>query len=149
MLARLKGMLHPRRTLVLLVVFLAGVTTASATWHLPGAGAGAAKASIDFHAPSVTGSTIAPQGATAAAGVAMASHGTVGWVRRSGSYTVYANAADAGSPASGVATVTANVSNLTPGTTSLSLPTCTSSCSVGGVAYGFKSAATTAGSAIV
>jgi uncharacterized protein (TIGR03382 family) len=36
MLARLKGMLHPRRSLVLLVVFLAGVTTASATWHLPG-----------------------------------------------------------------------------------------------------------------
>jgi hypothetical protein len=255
MLARLKGMLHPRRSLVLLVVFLAGVTTASATWHLPGDGAGAAKASIDFHAPSVTGSTIAPQGATAAGGaikpgaafvvyanvvdpgvsgiawvrtnvsaldagstsvslspcttgctigattyawstapltadaglaqgtlsygvwsqdnahnlgttvnysaivdstsptvsaavVAMASPATVGWVRRSGSYTVYANASDAGSPASGIAKVTANVSSLTPGTTALSLPACTSSCSVGGVTYGYKSAATTAGSAI-
>jgi len=255
MLARLKGMLHPRRSLVLLVVFLAGVTTASATWHLPGAGAGAARASIDFHAPSVTGSTIAPQGATAAGGavkpgaafvvyanvvdpgvsgiawvrtnvsalkagstsvslshcvtgctigattygwstapltadagpaqgtlsygvwsqdnannlgttvnypaivdstapsvtaavVAMASPATVGWVRRSGSYTVYANAADAGSPASGIAAVTANVSSLTPGTTSLSLPACTSSCSIGGVTYGYKSAATTAGAAI-
>jgi len=255
MLARLKGMLHPRRSLVLLVVFLAGVTTASATWHLPGAGAGAASASIDFHAPSVTGSTIAPQGATAAGGavkpgaafvvyanvvdpgvsgiawvrtnvsalkagstsvslsrcvtgctigattygwstapltadaglaqgtlsygvwsrdnannlgttvnypaivdstapsvtaavVAMASPATVGWVRRSGSYTVYANASDAGSPPSGIAAVTANVSSLTPGTTSLSLPACTSSCSIGGVTYGYKSAATTAGSAI-
>src|SRR5436190_4479212 len=255
MLARLKGMLHPRRTLVLLVVFLAGVTTASATWYLPGAGAGAAKASIDFHAPSVTGSTIAPQGATAAGGaikpgatfvvyanvvdpgvsgiawvrtnvsalasgstsvslspcttgctigaktyawstapltadaglaqgtlsygvwsqdnagnlgttvnytatvdstspsisaavVAMASPATVGWVRRSGSYTVYANATDAGSPASGIATVTANVSSLTPGTTSLALPACTSACSVGGVTYGYKSAVTVAGSAI-
>ena len=255
MLARLKGLLHPRRSLVLLVVFLAGVTTASATWHLPGGGAGAAKASIDFHAPSVTGSTIAPQGATAAGGaikpgaafvvyanvvdpgvsgiawvrtnvsalkagstsvslspcttgctigattyawstapltadaglaqgtlsygvwsqdnahnlgttanysaivdstsptvsaavVAMASPATVGWVRRSGSYTVYANASDAGSPASGIATVTANVSSLTPGTTALSLPACTSSCSVGGVSYGYKSVATTAGSAI-
>src|SRR5690242_18306060 len=255
MLARLKGMLHPRRSLVLLVVFLAGVTTASATWHLPGDGAGAAKASIDFHAPSVTGSTIAPQGATAAGGaikpgaafvvyanvvdpgvsgiawvrtnvsalsagstsvslspcttgctigattyawstapltadaglaqgtlsygvwsqdnahnlgttvnysaivdstsptvsaavVAMASPAAVGWVRRSGSYTVYANVSDAGSPASGIAKVTANVSTLTPGTTALSLPACTSSCSVGGVTYGYKSAATTAGSAI-
>jgi len=255
MLARLKGMLHPRRSLVLLVVFLAGVTTASATWHLPGDGAGAAKASIDFHAPSVTGSTIAPQGATAAGGaikpgaafvvyanvvdpgvsgiawvrtnvsalsagstsvslspcttgctigattyawstapltadaglaqgtlsygvwsqdnahnlgttvnysaivdstsptvsaavVAMASPATVGWVRRSGSYTVYANVSDAGSPASGIAKVTANVSTLTPGTTALSLAACTSSCSVGGVTYGYKSAATTAGSAI-
>ena len=255
MLARLKGMLHPRRSLVLLVVFLAGVTTASATWHLPGDGAGAAKASIDFHAPSVTGSTIAPQGATAAGGaikpgaafvvyanvvdpgvsgiawvrtnvsalsagstsvslspcttgctigattyawstapltadaglaqgtlsygvwsqdnahnlgttvnysaivdstsptvsaavVAMASPATVGWVRRSGSYTVYANVSDAGSPASGIAKVTANVSTLTPGTTALSLAACTSSCSVGGVTYGYKSAATTAGSAV-
>jgi hypothetical protein len=255
MFARLKGMLHPRRSLVLLVVFLAGVTTASATWHLPGAGAGAARASIDFHAPSVTGSTIAPQGVTAAGGaikpgatfviyanvvdpgvsgvawvrtnvsalksgstsvslspcttgctiggtaygwstaplaadagltqgtrsygvwsqdnagnlgttvnysalvdstnpsvtaavVAMASPATVGWVRRNGSYTVYANATDAGSPASGIATVTANVSSLTPGTTSLSLPACTSSCSIGGVTYAYKSAATTAGSAI-
>jgi len=255
MLARLRGPLHPRRSLVLLAVFLVGVTTASATWHLPGAGAGAARASIDFHAPSITGATIAPQGASAAGGavspgaafivyanvvdpgvsgvawvrtnvsslrsgstwvslsrcttgctigsttygwstapliadaglaqgtlsygvwsqdnaanlgatvtyaaivdstspsvtaaaVAMASPATVGWVRRSGTYTVYANAADAGSPASGIAAVTANVSGLTPGTTSLALPACTSACSVGGVTYGFKSAATVAGSAI-
>ena len=255
MLALLRGMLHPRRSLVLLAVFLVGVTTASATWHLPGAGAGTARASTDFHAPGVTGATIAPQGATAAGGaikpgatfviyanvvdpgvsgvawvrtnvsalqagatsvslspcttgctigattygwstapltadvgltqgtrsygvwgqdnagnlgttvnysaivdstspsvtaavVAMAAPATVGWVRRSGSYTVYANASDAGSPASGIATVTANVSGLTPGTTSLSLPTCTSSCSVGGVTYGYKSVATAAGSAI-
>jgi hypothetical protein len=255
MLARLRGLLHPRRSLVLLAVFLVGVTTASATWHLPGAGAGAARASIDFHAPSITGATIAPQGASAAGGairpgaafivyanvvdpgvsgvawvrtnvsslrsgstsvslsrcttgctigattygwstapltadaglaqgtlsygvwsqdnaanlgttvtypaivdstgpsvtaavVAMASPATVGWVRRSGTYTVYANAADAGSPASGIAAVTANVSGLTPGTTSLALPACTSACSVGGVTYGFKSAATAAGPAI-
>ncbi len=253
MLARLRGLLHPRRGLLLLAVFLAGVTTASATWDLPGAGAGAAVASTDFHAPSVTGATIAPQGATAAGGairpgaafvvyanvvdpggsgvawvqadpsslasgatsvplkpctctigakaygwssapltadaglvqgsqsygiwgqdnvgnlgtpvsyaatvdstspsvtaaaVAMASPATVGWVHRSGSYTVYANAADAGSPASGIATVTADVSGLTPGATSLALPACTSSCTVGGVRYAYKSAAATAGPAI-
>jgi hypothetical protein len=255
MLARLRGLLHPRRSLVLLAVFLVGVTTASATWHLPGAGAGAARASTDFHAPSVTGSTIARQGSSAAGGavkpgaafvvyanvvdpgvsgvawvrtnvsslkagstsvslspcttgctigsttygwstapltadaglaqgtssygvwsqdnannlgttvnysaivdstspsvtaavVAMASPATAGWVRRSGTYTVYANATDAGSPASGIASVTANVSSLTPGTTSLALPACTSACSVGGVTYGFKSAATGAGPAI-
>ena len=255
MLALLRGMLHPRRSLVLLAVFLVGVTTASATWHLPGAGAGTARASTDFHAPSVTGATIAPQGATAAGGaikpgatfviyanvvdpgvsgvawvrtnvsalqagatsvslspcttsctiggttygwstapltadaglvqgtrsygvwsqdnannlgttvnysaivdstspsvttavVAMASPATAGWVHRSGAYTVYANATDSGSPASGIATVTANVAGLTPGTTSLALPACTSACTVGGVAYGFKSAATVAGPAI-
>src|SRR6478672_5863585 len=253
--ARLKGMLHPRRSLVLLAVFLAGVTTASATWNLPGAGAGAARASTDFHAPIITGATLAPQGSTVAGGaikpgatfvvyanvvdpgvsgiawvrtdvsslnsgstsvslspcssgctiggttygwstaplvadagltqgtrsygvwsqdnagnlgttvnysaivdstnpsvtaavVAMASPATVGWVRRNGSYNVYANATDAGSPASGIASVTANVSSLTPGTTALSLPACTSSCTVGGVTYAYKSAATTAGSAI-
>jgi large repetitive protein len=256
MLARLKGLLQPRRSLVLLALFLVGVTTASAAWHLPGAGAGAARASTDFHAPSVTGATIVPQGATAAGGaikpgatfviyanvvdpgvsgvawvrtnvsalqtgatsvslspcttsctigsttygwstapltadaglaqgtrsygvwsqdnannlgttvnysaivdstspsvtaavVAMASPATVGWVHRSGSYTIYASATDSGSPASGIATVTANVAGLTPGTTSLALPACTSACSVGGVSYGFKSAATVAGSAIV
>jgi hypothetical protein len=255
MLARLKGMLHPRRSLVLLAVLLAGVTTASATWSLPGAGAGAATASTDFHAPIVTGATIAPQGASAAGGaiqpgatfvvyanvvdpgvsgiawvrtdvsslksgstsvplspcttgctiggttygwstapvvadaglaqgtrtygvwgqdnagnmgmtasysatvdstnpsvtaavVAMASPATVGWVRRSGSYTVYAKATDAGSPASGIATVTANVSSLTPGTTTLALPKCVTACSIGGVSYTYKSAAATAGSAL-
>jgi hypothetical protein len=255
MLARLRGLLHPRRGLVLLAVFLAGVTTASATWDLSGDGAGAATASTDFHAPTVTGATIAPQGATAAGGaiqpgaafvvyanvvdpggsgvawvhadasavasgassvsltpcvtgctvgtmtygwssapiaadaglsqgtqlygiwardnvgnlgtsvtytatvdssaptvtaavVAMASPASVGWVHRSGTYTVYANATDAGSPASGVATVTADVSGLTPGATSLSLPACASSCSVGGVRYSYKSAATAAGPAI-
>jgi hypothetical protein len=253
MLARLRGLLHPRRGLLLLAVFLAGVTTASATWDLPGAGAGSAVASTDFHAPSVTGAMIAPQGATAAGGairpgaafvvyanvvdpggsgvawvqadvsslapgatavpltpctctigakaygwssapltadaglvqgsqsygiwgqdnvgnlgtpvsyaatvdstspsvtaaaVAMASPATVGWVHRSGSYTVYANAADAGSPASGIATVTADVLGLTPGATSLALPACTTSCTVGGVRYAYKSAAATAGPAI-
>src|SRR6185312_11008207 len=211
MLARLKGLLHPRRSLVLLAVFLAGVTTASATWHLPGGGAGAAKASIDFHAPSVTGSTIAPQGATAAGGaikpgaafvvyanVVDPGVSGIAWVRtnvsalKAGSTSVSLSrcttgctigattygwstaplTADAGLaqgtvsygvwsqdnannlgttvnyPASGIATVTANVSSLTPGTTSLPLPACTSSCSVGGVTYGYKSAATTAGSAI-
>ncbi len=255
MLALVRGLLHPRRSLVLLAVFLVGVTTASATWHLPGAGAGAAMASIDFHAPNITGATIAPQGATAAGGaiqpgatfvlyanvvdpgvsgvdwvradvsslapgagstalapcttgctiagktyawstapiaaaaglaegtasygvwsqdnagnlgttvtytatvdssrpsvtaavVAMASPATVGWVHRSGSYTVYANATDAGSPASGIATVTADVSSLTPGTTALALPRCVSACSVGGVSYAYKSAAAVAGSAI-
>jgi hypothetical protein len=255
MLARPRGLLHPRRGLVLLAVFLAGVTTASATWDLSGAGAGAATASTDFHAPNVTGATIAPQGATAAGGavhpgatfvvyanvvdpggsgvdwvradvsalapgsssvsltpcvtgctigtttyawssapitadaglsqgtqpygiwaqdnvgnlgtaatstatvdatapavtaavVAMAAPASVGWVHRSGSYTVYANAADAGSPASGLAAVSADVSSLTPGTTSLALPACTSSCSVGGVRYSYKSAATPAGPAV-
>ena len=72
----------------------------------------------------------------------------MGWVRRSGTYNVYAKATDAGSPASGLATVIANVSSLTPGTTALVLPTCSSNCTVGGVTYTYKSAAVTAGLSI-
>jgi hypothetical protein len=92
---------------------------------------------VDSTAPSVTAVT-----------VAMASPATAGWVRRSASYVVYAKASDAGSPASGIATVTADVSSLTAGQTALALPKCTSSCTVGGVTYGYKSASVTAGSAL-
>jgi hypothetical protein len=82
--------------------------------------------------------------ASAAVVVASATSG-VGYVRQGGTYVVYASASDAGSPASGIATVTADVSALNAGVTALSLPKCTSSCSVGGVTYGYKSAVTTAG----
>jgi hypothetical protein len=86
--------------------------------------------------------------AVSVAVVAMASPATVGWVNRSGTYAVYAKAADAGSPASGLATVIANVSSLTPGTTALALTTCSSNCTVGGVTYTYKSASVTAGASI-
>jgi len=253
--ARLQGLLRLRRGVVVAAVLLVGATTASASWHLPGDGAGVARASIDFHAPSVTAATIAPPGASAAGGavraggqfvlyakvsdpgvsgvawvradlstlqsgatsvslspcasgctiggttygwssapmtadaglaqgsrsygvwsqdnagnlgttasysaivdstspsvtaavVAMAAPATTGWGHRSGTYVVYAKASDAGVPASGIATVTADVSSLTPGQTALALPACTSSCTVGGVTYGYKSASVTAGPAI-
>src|SRR6185437_10841854 len=132
MLARLKGMLHPRRSLVLLVVFLAGVTTASATWHLPGAGAGAATASIDFHAPSVTASTIAPQGATAAGGA----------LKPGTAFVVYANVVDPG--VSGIAWVRTNVSALKPGSTSVALSPCMTGCTIGATTYGWSTAPLTA-----
>ena len=86
---------------------------------------------------------------TVSAGVIVASATSgVGYVRQGGTYLVYASASDAGSPASGVATVTADVSTLNAGVTALSLPKCTSSCTIGGVTYGFKSAVTTAGSPV-
>jgi len=83
--------------------------------------------------------------ASAAVVVASATSG-VGYVRQGGTYVVYASASDAGNPASGIATVTADVSAVNAGVTALSLPKCTSSCSVGGVTYGYKSAVTAAGS---
>jgi Bacterial Ig-like domain (group 3) len=86
---------------------------------------------------------------TVSAGVIVASATSgVGYVRQGGTYVVYANASDAGSPASGIATVTADVSALNAGVTALALPACTSSCSIGGTTYGFKSAVTTAGSPV-
>ena len=86
---------------------------------------------------------------TVSAGVIVASATSgVGYVRQGGTYVVYASATDGGSPASGIATVTADVSTLNAGVTALALPACTSSCTVGGTTYGFKSAVTTAGSPV-
>ncbi|HEV7362579.1 MAG TPA: Ig-like domain-containing protein [Mycobacterium sp.] len=87
-------------------------------------------ATVDNTAPTVTAAAIA----------ASPSNGA-GWLHQGGNYIVYANAADTGGA---VATVTANVNSVTPGTTSLSLPKCTTSCTAGGVTYGFKSAVTVA-----
>jgi large repetitive protein len=251
MLARLRGMPRTRGGLLVVAFLLAGVTTASASWHLPGGGVGVAHASTDFHAPVVTAATVAPLGVTAAGGaiapgsqfvvyanvvdvgvsgvawvranvanlktgatavalspcasgctvggttygwstaaqtanaglaqgtqtygiwgqdnagntgtpashsvivdstkptisaavVAMAAPATVGWVRSSGTYAVYANATDGGSPASGIATLLANVSTITSGQTAVALTTCTVSCTAGGVTYAYKSASLTA-----
>jgi hypothetical protein len=79
-----------------------------------------------------------------AAVVAAATPATAGWVHSAGGYAVYAKATDGGSPASGIATLTANVSTITSGQTAVALPTCTTSCTVGGVTYTYKSASLTA-----
>ncbi len=248
-------MVRPRHGLLVVAAILAATTTASASWHLPGAGAGLAQASDDFHAPVVTAAAIAPEGATASAGaaapggrfivyanvvdvgvsgvdwvqasvsnleagatavplspcsfgctvagttygwssavqtadaglaqgtqtfgvwaqdkagnlgttvtrsvkidgtdptvsgvaVAMASPAAAGNVHASGTYYVYAKATDGGSPASGIAAVTADVSTVTPGQTALALPACAAACTVGRVTYSYKSAAVSAGAAI-
>ena len=87
-------------------------------------------ATVDNTAPTITAGVIA----------ASPSNGA-GWLHQGGNYVVYANAADTGGT---VATVTADVSSVTPGTTALSLPKCTTGCTAGGVTYGFKSAVTAA-----
>ena len=85
---------------------------------------------IDRTAPSVTAAAIA---ATTGASPA-------GFVRQGGGYAVYADASDA----NGVMSVTADVSSVTTAQTSVSLATCSSSCTVGGHTYLYKSAALTA-----
>ncbi len=65
-----------------------------------------------------------------------------GKIKQAGSYFVYAQVTDGGNPASGVATVTANVSSLTTGATAAALAS--GSFSVNGVSYNYRSASQTA-----
>jgi predicted ribosomally synthesized peptide with SipW-like signal peptide len=70
------------------------------------------------------------------------SAGIGGFVAQGKTYRVYANVSDSGNPASGVSTVTANVSNVTSGQTSASLSS--GSFTVGGTSYGYRSNSLTA-----
>ena len=65
-----------------------------------------------------------------------------GAIRPSASFYVYANVSDNGAGASGVGTVTADVSTIKAGSTAVALAA--GSYSVGGVSYGWRSAALTA-----
>jgi hypothetical protein len=92
-------------------------------------------AATDFRAPTASASVI---GKTAG--------GTVGQIKKSGTYYVYANVSDTGNPASGVSTATANVSSITSGSTAVALAA--GSFTAGGVSYNRRSASITAGSTL-
>lgn len=91
-------------------------------------------AAADFRAPTVTVSAIGKsQG------------GATGFVKKAGTYFVYANVSDSGNPASGVESVTANLTSLAgAGTVALS----PGSFSAGGQSYNYRSALQTAGSSL-
>jgi len=92
-------------------------------------------ADADFLAPSASASVIAKtQG------------GVAGYVKKSGTYYVYANVSDSGNPASGIASVKADVSAITSGQTAVSLVA--GSYSVGGASYNYRSAQLTASSTL-
>ena len=94
-------------------------------------------AAADFLAPTVSASTIGKsQG------------GLDGTIRPGGTYYVYANVSDSGNPASGTASVKANVSSITSGQTAAALSTSGGPYTVDGVSYNYRSAQLTAGSAI-
>jgi hypothetical protein len=94
-------------------------------------------AATDFVAPTVSASTIGKsQG------------GLDGTIRPGGTYYVYASVSDSGSPASGVASVKANISAITPDQTAASLSTSGGPFTVDGVSYGYRSPQLTAGSSI-
>ncbi len=92
-------------------------------------------AATDFLAPTASASIV---GKTAG--------GIVGQIKKGGTYYVYANVGDSGSPASGVSKVTANVSSITSGSTAVALSA--GSFTAGGVSYGYRSASLTAGSSL-
>jgi hypothetical protein len=72
--------------------------------------------------------------------------GVAGFIHQGGAYRVYANVSDTGNPASGVDSVTADVSTVTAGSTAVALAP--GSFSAGGVSYGFRSAQLTAGAGL-
>jgi hypothetical protein len=84
-----------------------------------------------------------------AAVIAKTAGGTPGFVRQGGMYYIYANATDTGSTASGVSTVTANVTNVTTGSTAVPLSTAGGPFTIGGVTYGYRSASITASNPVV
>jgi len=87
----------------------------------------------DWTAPSAEASVIAPT-----------SGGTPGYLKSAKpTYYVYARVSDSGAPASGIASVKANVNNLTSGQTAVTLTA--GSYTVGGVSYNYRSASLTAG----
>jgi hypothetical protein len=92
-------------------------------------------AATDFLAPTASASVI---GKTAG--------GINGQIKKGATYYVYGNVSDTGNPASGVSTVTANVSSLTAGSTAVALSA--GSFTSGGVSYGYRSAALTSGSSL-
>jgi hypothetical protein len=85
----------------------------------------------DWLAPTASASAIGRSGAY-----------FTGFIKQGATYYVYANVADTGSPASGIASVTANVSTIKSGSTAVALTS--GIYAAGGTAYNYRSAALTA-----
>jgi hypothetical protein len=92
-------------------------------------------AASDFRAPTAS-----------AAAIGKTAGGATGYIKKGGTYYVYANVSDSGNPASGVATVTANVETITAGSTAVALAA--GSFTAGGATYNRRSASLTAGAGL-
>lgn len=111
---------------------------------------------VGFSAASFTDSSQNPQTVSAvadflapsagASAIGKTQGGAVGYVKASGTYYVYANVTESGNPASGVASVKADVSAITSGQTAVSLSA--GSFTAGGVSYNHRSAQLTASSTL-
>jgi hypothetical protein len=120
---------------VVLVVFLALVGAAASAWGAftdqAASSGNQITAAPDFVAPTVASSVIQKT-----------EGGIAGYIRRGGTYRVYASAGDAGNPASGIASVTGDLGSVTTGLTGASLAG--GSFTVDGQAYNRQSASLTA-----
>jgi hypothetical protein len=106
--------------------YTASATTAASTFT----------AAADWAAPTADAQTI---GRTTGYGT--------GYIKQGSTYYVYAHVTDTGNPASGVASVTANVNSITSGSTAVALSA--GSFSAGAATYNYRSAALTAGSSLI
>jgi hypothetical protein len=118
------------------VVIPLGTSDGSHVVYALGSGGSTASGTIAVNVSDTT-----PPVVTAAA-IAKTTGGTAAYIHQGGTYYVYANANDPGSPSSGVASVTANVGTITTGQTGVNLVA--GSYTVGGVTYGYRSGALTA-----
>jgi hypothetical protein len=84
--------------------------------------------------------------AAGASAIAKSQGGVSGYVRKGGTYHVYANVTESGNPASGIASVKADVSALTSGQTAVSLVA--GSYAVDGESFNYRSAQLTAGGSL-
>lgn len=113
------------------VLLAAGQGTQALFSSTASSGGNAFGAATDLTAPSASPSLIAKTTGY-----------STGYIKQGGTYYVYANVSDAGSPATGTSTVTANLSTFDSGQTSV--PLTAGSYSAGGVSFNYRSAALTA-----
>lgn len=121
---------------VAIAALIVSVGSTAAAFRSPADNPGdSVTAAPDFRAPAVTASAIGKtQG------------GSTGFVKKGGAYFVYANVTDSGNPASGTASVTADLTSLTTGSSAVTLSP--GSFSTGGQSYNYRSAQLTAGSGL-
>ena len=129
-------------------LLISGVATVLAGYLLGGTGSPALAYLADTENASATLSTAAcfsADGVPPAVSTTVISKTTPylpGFIRQGGTYFVYANVTDGGCAPSGIATVRADVSTVTTGSTAVALSP--GAFTVGGVAYNYRSASLTA-----
>lgn len=118
------------------VTIPAGTEVGPHTVYAIGSSGSEASAPITVGEPDTT-----PPVVTAAA-IGKTEGGAAGRIKQGGTFYVYVNAADPGTPSTGIASLTADVAAVTTGQTSVALAA--GSYTVDGTTYGFRSAALTA-----